>query len=386
MAWNNYKGIPQQSMQKRVEDAQSGKRYGGWKGKGYLVGDDVMPAYVPRDGQNIIRIVPPPEYLELEYFGLDVRFHRDIGFRKDMYLCPKHMGIGNCPICELQTEELWDNNPDLAKSYFPDHRVLMYVLDLHEDNAKKDKLFKWSCPITLADEISAQAKDPETGRFVDLCHPAEAPCVFFTRTGKGRNTKYSQVKVGSKPYPLKDSIEAQLKPIFDLLIVATYDEIQAAVAGEGPEPSEVPVNAYEEDAAAGSKYAQEEPEPEPEVEAEEPEPEAEAEVEEEPSDLLDDMDRDELKKFKVKHKSSIPGFDFTIYKNTADEDIRMQLRAAVEDAGRQDLIKKEGNAKPSVSSTPAATGGGNGGGDRDAEVAAKREEVRNKLKAKLGSK
>jgi|GEM_PF-6020863 len=221
------KGTGQEGLKKR--DGNRGERWQGESRKGYLKSG--IDGYVPPEGENCIRIVQPLEVEDLEYYGFEVHFHRNVGEDGGMMLCSKRMHKTfqeaypeeevpfnrNCTECAKQTAELWENNPDEAKSYYPDWRILMWVLDLNGDDP--DKLLLWSCPKSLAEEVLAQSHKKGTEVYIDLSHPETGVKVFFDREGQGKTgTSYSGVQVSSDEYPLDDSIAEQLKMFKDLLI------------------------------------------------------------------------------------------------------------------------------------------------------------------------
>lgn len=296
MGWSK-KGVSQEDMEKRAE--QKGKRYGGSGGKGYIL-DNVIKSFVPQEGENCIRIVEPIEVDGLGYYGLDVHFHREVGHSKDYYLCLKNMREvlekvynkkveGRCFVDEQQTSEMWDENPDLAKTFFPDHRVLMFVLDLNGKDPSE--LLLWSCAITLSEDIIGQSKRKGSNTYIDVSSPTDGHAVYFDRIGKGRSTKYKNVQVGDEAVPLPDQIEKDRVKFLDLLIIPTYDEVKDAFLNvmDGETPS------YDEP---------EEPE-EPEI----------------IDDKFTELGRAELKKLVKKANK-----EFVVYKTTSDEEIRHELR------------------------------------------------------------
>ena len=234
----------------REAHANIGKYYSGSQGRPYINPD--VPMYVPNDGECAIRIVDPIELLELEVYFFDVHFHREVGFRKDYFLCLLRHNLGPCAVCENATSDLWEQDKDAAKSYLPDQRRLMWVLDLKKP-AEANMLKLWSCPKTLSDEILAQSRDPEMDIIREVSHPLEGVPVYFMRTGKGRNTKYSGVKLGTRPMPLGEDIANQRFRFMDILIVPTYEEVYASQNMQDlpaeASPEAPPVSAYEQDYA-----------------------------------------------------------------------------------------------------------------------------------------
>ena len=307
-SWSN-EGIDQESMKER--DEAKGKKYsGGAPRQGYIRNDVAM--YIPAVGQqgektlNQVRIVQPLEIKDLKYYGFDVHFHRDVGIDNAMYLCLKRMFGKACPICELQTSELWDSDPDIAKKYYPDWRVLMWVLDLkEEDEEKLGQVLLWSCPRSLAEEILGQSHKPGTGVYLDVSHPTKGRAVFFSRSGKGIQTEYTSVQVDDEELELSEDLLDQMLTFLEVLITPTYAEVKAAHDG----------------------YSQQQLEPE--------EPEV-------AGDEFDTMDRLALKGYIDEGNLSIRS-----RKDWSDDDLRDAIREVVGPANRgeeeppPDCYKKE---------------------------------------------
>lgn len=357
-----YQGLSQEAMKRRQE--MKDRRYG--SGKGYL-NHNLYKAFLPREGKNKVRILPPAEYQKLEWFGIEVRFHRNVGLNKDMFLCLRLMNIGACPICELQTPELWQAEPEVAKTYYPDHRVLIWVQDLMSDTPQQVLL--WSAPITLAYEIHNAAENKETGQFIDLMDPRTGPAIFFERTGKGLKTKYQGVQAGASPIPVSDAALNVVLPFDQLVIVPDYAEVKASMEYAADDKPSSPPPAT----PPPGKYAA------PPADAEQ---EVEQEVEDTSVDCLEGMDRSELKAFKVKWKGEVPALQFPIVAKWTDDQLRDELRKALTSAGREDLLRgapaaeveteDEGPAPPPAAPDP-----------REDEIARKRAEVRDKLNAAI---
>lgn len=219
----------------------------------YLKMDEVK-TYLPKTGRNEIRIVPPLEKDEMDFYGLEVHFHRNVG-DKDVegfgdYLCVKKMArvfkefrlndiypkieSAKCFMCDQQTEELWNTDRDLAKSFYPAERVLMWVLDLKSETP--DEVLLWSCPKSLCEEIINQSENTRTGEVLDVSSTKRGCPVYFKKTQSNpkdfRTIEYGGVQVAfSEPMPLENSICDQLVYFGDLLVIPEYDTVKAAYNG-----------------------------------------------------------------------------------------------------------------------------------------------------------
>lgn len=208
--------------QEQYQQAYDNKgKYGASNKRPYI--NPNVPMYVPQDGQNCIRVVDPIELATMGTYFFDVFFHRDVGYKKDYFLCDKEHGRGPCPSCELVTGDLWENDKDLAKALSPDMRRLLWVLDLQKPQ-EVNVLKLWSCPRTLSDEILTQSRRPDQNVFVDIAHPETGVPIFFTRSGQGRQTKYTGVQLGQQPYPIGEDIAYQRFEFNDILMWHEYNE------------------------------------------------------------------------------------------------------------------------------------------------------------------
>lgn len=242
MAWVTER--PDQSVYQKYY--QNIGKYQSNLGKPYI--NPNVPMFVPNDGENCIRIVDPLEVNELKIWFFDVEFHRDVGFRKDYFLCLVRHNLGPCGVCENSSNDLWQQDKEAAKDLLPQIRKLVWVLDLKKpDEAHILKL--WSAPRTLVDEILTQSRDPELDIYKEVSHPFEGVPVYFNRTGMGRNTKYTGVKLGTNPYPLTEEIDQQRFFFMDVLIIPTYEEVSASYhmtdLPQEANPESPPTSAYE---------------------------------------------------------------------------------------------------------------------------------------------
>jgi len=205
-----------------------------------------VKSFVPKEGKNRIRIIQPLEVDELLFYGLEMHFHRSVGDDGEEgfgdYLCNSIMKHflrkmyddivvpAKCYVCEQQTSELWDTDPQLAKTFYPDRRMWFFVHNLLADDPQE--VFLWSCPWTLYQEILSRSTDEETQRFVDVSHPTEGVPVSFERQGTGKLTKYVNVQIFKNPMPLTEDALNQLPEFRDVLIIPEYEEVKKAYLGQ----------------------------------------------------------------------------------------------------------------------------------------------------------
>ena len=240
------KGLSSEKIKKT--DEKKGTYYKAPGDRVSYIKKGVIKMYVPRDGKNRLRIVQPLEIEELDFWAMDMHFHRGIGDDGDDlfgdYLCNARMknilkGIypddpeiaameGKCFECNQQTGDLWDTNPELAKSYHPDERRWILVNDLLSDD--KEEVMLWSAPKSLVEEITSKSTNEETQVYIDVSDPEDGVPVSFERSGKGKLTKYTNVQLFSSPLPMEDGgpVDKGRIEFKDAIVFPSYDLVKAA--------------------------------------------------------------------------------------------------------------------------------------------------------------
>lgn len=292
------RGISSESMRgKREElekkDGESGRR------RSWI--NDEVDLYKNREGPNRLRLIPPIEADELEYYGYEVWMHPRVGNNNDTFLCYNRMRGEACARCERQ-KDLWDDDFDLAKQLYPTKRVLIWVQDLLDDEEPETPLL-FDCPKSLAAEILKRSEKKRegkpTGVYVDPSHPTDGRCVTYDyvapvrgKKGKGGEPgKYVNVALEDDPAPdLEESIIDELVPFEDCLNHHEYEELQEVDSG----------------GLSGGYEKEEEEEPEE-------------------SDDFASMDRLGLKRY-IKEND----LDIKVMKSMTDDDIRKAIIQTVE--------------------------------------------------------
>jgi hypothetical protein len=227
-------GLSSEALRKRYEE--SGQRQK-WTGKGYLI--DEVPTITPKEGANAFRIVQPLEVDEWQYYGLDVFLHRNVGPDSSIVLCPSGMFGHECPICALRTNELWETDKDLAKSYYPEPRVLMWVMDMKEQDPEKKGLLRlWSCGRGTSKDVLGQSHKKEADVYIDISDPDNGRILYFDREGQGIQTKYKNFQISESAHKVPDSVLDQRVPMADLLITYDAEEIRGIMEGKDPEQAQ----------------------------------------------------------------------------------------------------------------------------------------------------
>lgn len=237
-------GTVNESELREKDQQEKGKPWRAPGDKISYIKQGVCKAYVPKEGKNRIRIIQCLEAGNIGFYGMEVHFHRNLGPDEGDYLCRRRMyhvlrkayggdysGLldSNCPECEKQTNELWETNRDLAKTYYPTRRMWFLVNDVLSDNP--DEVLRWSCPWTLHEEILARSHQEESQVYINIADPLNGVPISFERTGMGLMTKYTNVQVFTSPMPLPDDILDRMPWMDEMLIIPSYEEVRDAADG-----------------------------------------------------------------------------------------------------------------------------------------------------------
>jgi hypothetical protein len=202
--------------------------------------------YKPREGENRIRVMPPPDFgssaegkeMQKEYldkWGADwaiiALLHRNVGSDETTYLCRKMKGK-SCIVCDMLDEM----EPEEKDQQRQQKRPFCYVID--RDNEKAGPQF-WDMPMGLYRDINLRSKDRRSGAVIYIDDPDEGYDIMFTREGTGKKTKYAGVEIDRDSSPLHDSeskMERWLQkiseqPLPDILRFYSPDHIESTMMG-----------------------------------------------------------------------------------------------------------------------------------------------------------
>lgn len=158
----------------------------------------------PKDGENVIRILPPT-WEEHDHYGYDIQVHAFVGPDESNYLCLKMQGK-RCPICDAAREAQRAGEEDEYKKLRAKTQVVAWVVD-RDDEKQTPSLYAMS--FTMDKDIAALCHNKRTGKVLLIDHPDEGYDVSFTRTGKKLNTRYIGVQVDRQPSPILSDEEEQ---------------------------------------------------------------------------------------------------------------------------------------------------------------------------------
>lgn len=195
--------------------------------------------FTPREGDNNVRILPPPPNADWGHYGVGVVVHYAIGSDQSAYLCTARMKDEPCPICEERDRATSAGEEDLADSLRPSFRTAVYVIDRAQEG--KGPLL-WNIAAGLDKDITKLCIDPTSGEILPVDDPNDGYDLNFTREGQGLKTKYKGIQFSRKSCPLADEpeqAEAWLNhivahPIDACLQYFDYDYVKRVFAGQAP--------------------------------------------------------------------------------------------------------------------------------------------------------
>jgi len=202
--------------------------------------------WTPKEGENLIRILPP--YGESGLFFREVDMHFGVGKNGESFVCTRAEG-GRCYACEKLEELRSSDDPEkikLARKFVPRHRVLYNIVDLNEPS-KGVRIF--SSGTTIFKDILSYFADPDWG---DITDPENGYDIRIIREGTGLETSY-RVQAKKNPTPIADpEWLTQLHDLDSVVQILPYErqreiiEGTASPASEEPEPKAEPEEKVEE--------------------------------------------------------------------------------------------------------------------------------------------
>lgn len=191
----------------------------------------------PKDGKNLIRILPPT-WDNARHYGLDIFVNFNIGPDNQSYLSLSKHDRGPDPLAEARREAQADGDKEFAKKLNPSQRILYWIIDrMDEDEGP----LLWAAPFTFDKSLSNLCIDEDTKDVIFIDDPATGRDVRFYKEGTGLTTKYDP----SKMKVLKESTLAedegleqewldfiQENPLPEVLNFYEYDHIKAAFGGQ----------------------------------------------------------------------------------------------------------------------------------------------------------
>lgn len=182
--------------------------------------------WAPKEGANVIRVLPPPEGSQLFYQKVGVHYRL---LNSRMEFCPKVTLNQPCPICEFVDKLKQTSNPmamEVVRRLSVVTRYLMNIYLLDEA-----KVVQYLAPKTVRMGLLGIILDPDWGDITRL--DSGRNVVIEKIIPSGGNLKATYV-VRAKPNISAVSISMSDIPKFDAILnlrMHSYDKIKAALTG-----------------------------------------------------------------------------------------------------------------------------------------------------------
>jgi hypothetical protein len=219
-------GLNIDALRKKMEQVKENQNRGG--GASF---------WSPKDGRNVIRILPAKEGQEF-YSEAKVRYN--VGPNNKMVTVPLDSNKDNCPIHAFvdalyKTKDADDEK--LAKRMKASNRYYFNVIDRSIEEGKEGygEVLVFGCGTTIFTDILGIIVDPDYG---DITDPEEGYDIIITKSGKKLDTEY---KTNARPKQTPIGIADWKEKLNDLQKVATprdYAKREAILAGEDSNDSD----------------------------------------------------------------------------------------------------------------------------------------------------
>jgi hypothetical protein len=192
--------------------------------------------FKPRDGKNMIRILPPT-WDGNDHYGYEIWCNYGIGVDDQSYLSLSKMKNEKDPLAEARKLAERKGDHKLADSLTPKKRVLMYIIDR---NNEEEGPQLWSAPWTVDKDFCNISYDEDTREVIMVDDPEEGCDIRFYKEGTGKTTKYDAAKMRlMKPSRLHEDeglmdewlAHVQANPLPNCLNFYDYDHIASVYEG-----------------------------------------------------------------------------------------------------------------------------------------------------------
>lgn len=221
--------------------------------------------WTPKDGKNLIRILPPT-WDDARHYGMDIFINYSIGADNEKYLSLSKHGKGADPLEEARREAQREGDKELAKALSPNQRILYWIIDRNDED---EGPILWAAPFTFDKSLSNLCIDEDTKEVIFLDDPAKGRDVRFYKEGTGLLTKYDPSKMkllAESPICDDEGLEnewldfIQDNPLPDVLNFYSYEHIKNTFDGQAGRKDE---DEETEEKPARRRAAVEEDEPKP---------------------------------------------------------------------------------------------------------------------------
>lgn len=171
-----------------------------------------LDMYKIHEDKNLLDILPwqaGPDHPTMDegelVYVIEFFTHSNVGRSKELICCPYETYGKECPVCTFRKSHFF--HKDIYSQLLPNRRVA-YLVWGHKDKEEEKKGIQiMECSHFLMESyLSELAKNPEGGGSEAFWDEDEGKRLYFTKSGKGRDTKYMGLKFVERPAPIPDKV------------------------------------------------------------------------------------------------------------------------------------------------------------------------------------
>lgn len=215
-------GLNIEKLRQKLQETQERMSRGGGNGD--------FKFWAPKDGRNVIRILPPKP--GSEDFYVEARVHYNVGPDKKMVTCGK-TARSTCAVCDFVDALFKSGDKEdekLAKRMRATSRYYFNVIDrsVEEGQEGYGEVMVFGSGATIFTDILGIIVDPDYG---DITDPEEGYDIIITKSGKGLDTEY---KTNARPKQTPIGIDGWEEKMIDLSFFAkpkSDEDMEAILEG-----------------------------------------------------------------------------------------------------------------------------------------------------------
>ena len=184
-----------------------------------------LPIFVPKDGDNAVRILPTLEedqYAQL--LGIELRVYF---IKNKFWVSPTAFNGQKYDPLSYKYFQMRNSEIKAAEKYRGQRRFVMHILDAND--RKNPQLKIWPGPISLVEELVDLSRNPKTGDVIPIEDPNQGRLIYFNKSGTGAATRYSQLVIDDKSYPIDLKLADQIQPFKKIIRASSESALEKLV-------------------------------------------------------------------------------------------------------------------------------------------------------------
>jgi len=191
---------------------------------------------IPFRAGSLFPTVPQPNVRPGDWtYYFEVWDHTNIGQNEASFVCLNRMFNKPCPICEdlKEKRKTGEYEDEELKLLNPKRKVMYNIIVYDTEKEEKKGVQQWIVAHWFMEKhLVVLAKSPRKGGIIPFPSITQGKSIAFTRRGSGAsNTEFLGHKFEDRDYKLDPKVLEMAKPLDELIIVHSYDEIAAAHFG-----------------------------------------------------------------------------------------------------------------------------------------------------------